>query len=84
MAYLMRKTPRSSFMRGMGAAGGAGVIESPPILLPTTQSPPIYAPPTPPTVAVTPTTTPDTGRPLTTYLLWGGAAYLAYWFLSKE
>lgn len=84
MAYLMRKTPRSSFMRGMGAAGGAGVIESPPILLPT-QSPPIYAPPAPPTVLVTPTPAPaETGRPLTTYLLWGGVAYLAYWFLSKE
>lgn len=81
MAYLMRKTPRSSFMRGMGAAGGAGVIESPPIL-PPTQSPPIYAPPTPTVTTQAPPT--ETGRPLSTYLLWGGVAYLAYWFLSKE
>jgi hypothetical protein len=76
MAYLMRKTPRSSFMRGMGAAA-APPDETPPIIAQTTMSPVAI-------VAQMPPTPVSFSRGLSTYLLWGGAAYLAYWLLFKE
>jgi hypothetical protein len=81
MAYLMRKTPRSSFMRGMGAAA-APPDETPPIIAQTTMSPVAIVAQMPPTPAPMPPV--SFSRGLSTYLLWGGAAYLAYWLLFKE
>jgi hypothetical protein len=77
MAYVMRKTPRSSFMRGMGATP-APPDESPPVVYAPPGAKPLT--PMPPTIAPPMATTPR----FPPILLWGGGALLAYWFLFKE
>lgn len=79
MAYVMRKTPRSSFMHGMHGMGAAPAPpdESPPILPPDAK-PPVAS--MPPVLAPPPVTAPR----VPPILLWGGGALLAYWLLFKE
>jgi len=79
MTYLMRKIPRSSFM-GMGAdmSPPAGISSDTP---PITMMPVAIVSQTPPVSAPT-TTSPGPGIP--PYLLWGGAALLAYWVLFHK
>lgn len=75
MAYALRKTPRSSFMTRMFGMGDVTSSTTSMVMTPIAVVAPM--PPTP--------ATPDASSSgLGSYVLWGGLAYLAYWFLSKE